>query len=408
MCTWPEYLERAAAARAERQMQRQRREVDAVDGARYALAGASSLVAFGSNDYLALSHHPALRQALAEAAWRWGTGSGASHLLGGHTRAHAELETRLAQWQAAYIPQVRALYFGTGYLANLALMTALGPAEATLVADKRIHASLVDGARLAAGVLRIYPHADYAAAERLLARAQTPLRLLVTDSVFSMDGDLADLPRLLALAERFDALLVVDDAHGFGLLGAQGRGALEHFALRSPRLVYMATLGKAAGVAGAVVCARAQIIDHLVNTGRAYIYTTASPPALAQALQTSLDLIEGDYGQQARVRLRALAQQLQQALQPVAARAGWTLPVRKGAIHPLIVGDNATALRLAAGLEARGLWLPAVRPPTVAAGTARLRISLSAAHHPADVQRLAEALADLVACGDAFSSAPRP
>lgn len=355
-----------------------------------------ALLAFCSNDYLGLAGHPALRQAMAEAALQWGAGSGASHLLSGHLQPHAALEEALAAWLAPHVPQARVLTFSTGYMANLALLTALGDAQASIHADKLNHASLVDGALLAKAPLQRYTHGRLDVLAEQLARSPAPVQLIVTDAVFSMDGDLADLPALLALAERHDAWLIVDDAHGFGVLGAQGRGTLSHFGLRSERFVYMGTLGKAAGVAGAFVAAHPTLIEWLVQSARSHIYTTAAPPALSQALLTSLALIGGDEGEQRRERLRRLGALLRERLARLIAanpQRGWTLPDSHTAIQPLIVGDNGSALRLAAFLEAEGLWVPAIRPPTVPAGTARLRITLSAAHEEHDVLRLVDALA---------------
>ncbi|WP_294770543.1 8-amino-7-oxononanoate synthase [uncultured Rhodoferax sp.] len=357
---------------------------------------ARELLAFCSNDYLGLANHPALAAALAEGARRYGAGSGASHLVSGHSRAHAALESTLADWMAPQIPNAQALYFCTGYMANLALLTALAGEGAALFADKLNHASLVDGALLAKAPLQRYAHRNLTVLERQLRQSDAAIKLIVTDAVFSMDGDLADLPAMLALAERHDAWLVVDDAHGVGVLGPQGQGSLAHFGLRSERLICMGTLGKAAGVGGAFVAAHPTIIDWLVQTARPYIYTTAAPPAIAHALGASLALIAGDEGTRRRAQLQQRINQLRSEISKmIAARADltWALADSDTAIQPLIVGDNAAALALSAALEAQGLWVPAIRPPTVPVGTARLRITLSAAHTAADVQRLVEALA---------------
>ena len=354
------------------------------------------LLAFCSNDYLGLANHPVLTAALAEGAQRYGAGSGASHLISGHSLAHATLEDELAAWLAPCIPNAQAAYFCTGFMANLALLTALGDASATIFADKLNHASLVDGALLAKAPLQRYAHKNLAVLERQLAACATPIKLIVTDAVFSMDGDLADLPALLALAERFDAWLIVDDAHGFGVLGAQGRGSLAHFNLHSERLIYMGTLGKAVGVGGAFVAAHPAVIDWLVQTARPYIYTTAAPPAVAHAVSASLRLIAGTEGDERRARLQTLIELLRARLAEVIAEQpalGWRLTDSATAIQPLIVGDNAAALALAAALDAQGLWVPAIRPPTVPVGTARLRITLSAAHSEDDVLELVAALA---------------
>lgn len=356
---------------------------------------ARNLLAFCSNDYLGFANHPSVIEALAEGARRYGAGSGASHLINGHSHAHAILEDELAVWMAPCIPQAQALSFCTGYMANLALLTALGDANATLFCDDLNHASLIDGARLAKAQVQRYAHCDLAMLEGRLNRSTTPVKLIVTDAVFSMDGDLANLPELLALAERFDAFLVVDDAHGFGVLGPRGQGSLSHFGLCSERLVYVGTLGKAAGVGGAFVAAHATVIDWLVQTARPYVYTTASPPSLAHALRESLRLIGGGDGDQRRTRLLQLIRSLRTQLAALIAShpsLGWRLAASDTAIQPLIVGDNTTALALAAALDAQGLWVPAIRPPTVPVGTARLRITLSAAHTESDVQRLVDGL----------------
>ena len=362
------------------------------------------MLAFCSNDYLGLANHPALIEALAEGARRYGAGSGASHLISGHSRAHAALEDELGEWYAPHVPQARALSFSTGYMANLSLLGALasltGEGRATILADKLNHASLVDGALLSRAPLRRYPHRDLASLALQLERCDTPLKLIVSDTVFSMDGDLAPLPELVALAERHDAWLILDDAHGFGVLGAGGRGALEHFGLRSERLICMGTLGKAAGLAGAFVVAHPTIIEWLVQAARSYIYTTAAPPMMAHALRTSLRLIAGSEGVRRRARLLMLVRLLRERLSAlIAARPGlgWRLAESATAIQPLIVGDNAAALRLSAALDEQGLWVPAIRPPTVPLGTARLRITLSAAHDEADVQRLIAALTEAAA-----------
>lgn len=363
-------------------------------------AAPRSLLAFCSNDYLGLANDPALIEAWAEGARLYGVGSGASHLISGHSRAHALLEDDLAEMLSPHLPEVRALSFGTGYLANLALLTTLGDEHTSIYSDVLNHASLFDGARLAKASAYTYPHHDLAGLERRLAACRTPRKLIVTDGVFSMDGDLARLPELLALAERFDAWIVVDDAHGFGVLGEQGRGVLSHFGLRSERLICMGTLGKAAGVGGAFVAAHRTVIDWLVQSARAYIYTTAAPPAMAHTLRASLRLIRSAEGDRRRQHLGELIGALRSGL-PAAlgvvpgapAASGWHLADTLTAIQPLIVGGSAEALAAAAALESQGLWVPAIRPPTVPAGSARLRITLSAAHSAADVDRLLAALA---------------
>lgn len=356
------------------------------------------LLTFCSNDYLGLANHPAIAEAMAEGAHLYGSGSGASHLISGHGIAHERLEDRLAEWLQTCIPQARAITFCTGFMANLALLTALGDGQATILADKLNHASLIDGALLAKAPMQRYAHNQLAVLEKQLAQCQTPIKLIVTDGVFSMDGDLAHLPDMLALAERYDAWLVVDDAHGFGVLGPQGEGSLAHFGLSSERFIYMGTLGKAAGVSGAFVAAHPTIIDWLVQSARSYIYTTASSPAQAHAVMASLSLISAEEGRLRRTQLQQRIAQWREGIANLIERSpqlGWSLMPSITAIQPLVVGDNHTALKLSQQLETLGFWVPAIRPPTVPKGTARLRISVSAAHTAADIDLLISALKEL-------------
>jgi 8-amino-7-oxononanoate synthase len=351
------------------------------------------MLAFCSNDYLGLASHPRVIEALREGATRYGAGSGASHLVSGHSRAHAELEERLAQFMSPQIHDARALYFCTGYMANLAMLSALGGAGTALFSESLNHASLIDGARLSRSDVQIYPHGDVTQLAALLQASTATTKLVVTDSVFSMDGDLAPLPELLKLCEQHGAWLIVDDAHGFGVLGRNGRGALEHFDLSSPNLVYMGTLGKAAGVAGAFVAAHVSVIEWLVQRARPYIYTTAAPPAIAHALLTSLDIIDSVEGMARRAQLQRLIKQLHDALH----LRRWQLLPSDTAIQPVQIGANEDAMRAAAALYEKGFWVPAIRPPTVPAGTARLRVTLSAAHTDDDVARLIRAIQSLEA-----------
>jgi 8-amino-7-oxononanoate synthase len=346
------------------------------------------LLAFCSNDYLGLASHPAIVAALQEGAARYGAGSGASHLISGHSIAHAKVEDELAAFMAPHLEAPRALLFSTGYMANLAVLSALGGKDAELFSEELNHASLIDGARLSRATVRVYPHGDLDALEALLKASRAQNRIVVTDSVFSMDGDIAPLPQLLALCERHGAWLVVDDAHGFGMLGAHGRGALEHFNLRSPQLVYMGTLGKAAGVSGAFVAAHDTVIEWLVQRARPYIYTTASPPALAHALSASLALIAGEEGARRRAHLNQLVTGFRAALR----LKRWQLMPSDTAIQPVCIGASSTALAASAALQRGGFWVPAIRPPTVPRDTARLRVTFSAAHALEDMQGLANAL----------------
>ena len=386
-------VQRKLAALEEQSLTRRRRVADTPCAPRQTVDG-RPMLAFCSNDYLGLASHPRVVEALREGASRYGAGSGASHLISGHSRAHALLEERLAAFVAPHLEEARALYFSTGYMANLAVLTALGSeSDAMIFSEALNHASLIDGARLARAHVAVYPHGDVDALAAQLEASSAATKIVVTDSVFSMDGDLAPLPALLALCERHGAWLVVDDAHGFGVLGEHGRGALEHFALRSPNLVYVGTLGKAAGVSGAFIAAHAGVIELMVQRARPYIYTTASPPAIAHALLASLDIIEGEEGAGLRARLAALVGQLDAALR----LTRWQRPVSHTPIQPIVIGANDEALRVAASLHAQGLWVPAIRPPTVPAHTARLRVTLSAAHTAEQVARLAGAINELEA-----------
>jgi len=366
-----------------------RRRVLASPCGRLATVDGRELLNFASNDYLGLAGNGEIARAMADGATQWGAGSGASHLVSGHLEPHEQLETEIA----ALTGFARALTFSTGYLANLAVTPTLAGRGAAVFADKLNHASLIDAMQLAkangADVQR-YPHNDLATLERQLVASTAPTKVIVTDAVFSMDGDLAPLPQLLQLAERFEAWLVIDDAHGFGVLGARGRGSLAYFALpASPRILLMGTLGKAAGVGGAFVAGSATAIEYLLQKGRSYIFTTAAPPAIACALRRSLQIIADGDG------LRAALFANIARLRDGAAGLPWRLLPSATAIQPLIVGDNAAAVALSTALWERGLWAPAIRPPTVPAGTARLRLSISAAHTAADIDRLLAALKEL-------------
>ena len=367
---------------------RRRRVLESPCG-RIAAVDGREMLNFASNDYLGLAGNREIAQAMADGTMQWGAGSGASHLVSGHLAPHEQLEQEIA----AFTGFPRALTFSTGYLANLAVTPTLAGRGAAVFADKLNHASLIDAVQLAkangADVQR-YPHNDMAALEKMLAASSATTKVIVSDAVFSMDGDLAPLPLLFALAERHDAWLVIDDAHGFGVLGPHGRGSLTHFNLpAAPRILLMGTLGKAAGVGGAFVAGSEIAIEYLLQKGRSYIFTTAAPPAVACALSKSLELISN--GDALRTSLMARIAQLRDGL----AGLKWVLLPSLTAIQPLIVGDNEAALALSGALWERGLWVPAIRPPTVPKGTARLRISVSAAHTEADIAQLIGALKEL-------------
>ncbi len=382
-----EVFEAAVASLDERQQRRHRRVVVPREGATLQADG-RALLSFAGNDYLGLARHPALVEAAQRAARQYGVGATASPVVCGHSPAHAALEEEVAR----FVGMPRALYFYAGYAANSGAIPALVERGDAVISDALNHACLIDGARLSRAALAIYPHNDLAGLERALQAARgARRRLVVADAVFSMDGDLAPLPEMLALCERHDAWLYVDDAHGFGVLGEGGRGSLSHWGLATPaqhasRLIYMATLGKAAGVAGAFVAGAPAVVEWLMQRSRTFFFATGAPPMVAEALRTSLRLIEAEGWR--RDRLGALRAQLAEGL----ADLSWQALPSACAIQPLLLGDNATALAVMAALEDQGLWVPAIRPPTVAEGTARLRISLSALHSPADIVRLCTAL----------------
>ncbi len=376
-------LAQAHAQRAHDGLLRQLRNVEQADGARIVIAG-RSLLNFASNDYLGLAQHPVLREALTRSAARWGVGATASHLLGGHREEHARLEEKLAPWTG----RERALLFSTGYMANLGAIGALLQHGDVCVQDKLNHASLLDAARLSGATIRRYRHTDIDSARQQLETQSDAAALLTTDGVFSMDGDIAPLRELAALCKTQHATLLVDDAHGIGVLGSDGAGCLAEAGLgQADAPVLMATLGKALGVAGAFVAGSAALIDGLVQFARAHTYTTAMPPALAAAASAAVELAQTESWR--REKLRSLITQLRAG----AGELGLSLLESRTPIQPLLVGSSEEALRIAQQMETAGFYIPAIRPPTVPAGSARLRITLSAAHEPSDVERLLDALA---------------
>jgi 8-amino-7-oxononanoate synthase len=375
-----------------KQLRRTRREVIPRDHASMLVDG-KRMLAFCSNDYLGLARHKGLIDAAYIGLMDFGVGSGASPLVSGHSVANAQLERELA----AFVGLPRALYFYAGYATNVGIIPALIGEGDALFSDALNHACLIDGARLSRGQIHRYPHGDLQALEHQLAQSTCRRKLVISDAVFSMDGDIADISGLLRLCVRYDALLLIDDAHGFGVLGPQGRGTLAAFGLTgasaSRRIVYMATLGKAAGVAGAFVAGDEAIIEWLLQKTRSYIFATAAPPMLACALRASLRIVEHE--EERRTRLRQRITELRFGLAQIAEAAGWKLGPSQTPIQPLVIGGNEQALRVMDGLRDRGLWVPAIRPPTVPEGTARLRIAVSAAHSKHDVQRLVQALDDV-------------
>lgn len=376
-------------AELERSDLRRRRLVrESPQGPRIVVDG-QEVLAFCSNDYLGLANHPRIVKAAIEAASRHGVGEGASHLLSGHSTVHERLESKLAE----FMQMPRALLFSTGYQANIGAVTALAGPEDAIFSDALNHASLIDGVRLSRARVVRYPHADLGFLSAALAESDARTKLIVTDGVFSMDGDVAPLPAMLDLCERHDAWLLVDDAHGFGVMGPEGRGSPAHFGLRSPRIVYVGTLGKAAGVAGAFVAGAAEMVETLLQRARTYIYTTAAPAMLAAAVEASLELIREDEWR--REHLRNLIAVLRRELRESES----ALAPSESPIQPLILGGNSEAVRASATLRERGILVPAIRPPTVPEGTARLRISLSAVHSEEEVVRLAAALREVCPSG---------
>ena len=374
-------LQQGLAALKADHLERRRRLLDGAQGAHITIDG-QRVVSFCSNDYLGLAADPALVAAAHAALDQCGVGAGAAHLITGHHRYHHDFETAFAR----FVGKPAALLFSTGYLANLAVLTALVGRHGEVFADKLNHASLVDAAQLSGARFTRYRHNDLAQLEGQLAASSAQDKLIVSDLVFSMDGDLAPVDALLDLAERFDAWLYLDDAHGFGVLN-DGRGGLTERARASDRVIYLATLGKAAGVAGAAVAAHQSVIDWLIQKARPYIYTTASPPLLAACLLESLRQIES--GEARRERLHRHIAQLRTGL--TGLKCGTLMP-SSTPIQPLLIGANADAVRLSQALLQRGLLVPAIRTPTVPLNTARLRITLSAAHSADDVAQLVEAL----------------
>ena len=341
------------------------------------------LVNLASNDYLGLASHPRLRDAVIDAATRYGTGAGSSRLVGGHLEVHERVERRFAAFKHAQA----ALLTPTGYAANFAAITALAEAGDAILLDKLCHASLIDAARLSGARVRVYPHGNLQKLQRLLDRYRSARRrLIVTDAVFSMDGDCADLPALCELRDRYGAILVVDEAHATGVLGPTGAGLAEGQGVAGRVDVTISTAGKALGSLGGVVTGDRVVIDTLINSARSFIYTTALPPQQAAAIEAALDVIESE--PQRRQRLSQVVSQTRRMLR----EAGWAVAEDPTPIIPLVVGDNESAVALAAKLEARGFLVPAIRPPSVPPGSARLRLSLRSDLTDEDVRGLIAAI----------------
>lgn len=372
------------ATRRARGLYRERLTLASAQGV-HIRVGDETLLSFCSNDYLGLANDPRVVAAFCAGAERYGAGAGASHLISGHNIAHQALEDELAD----FVGSPRALLFSTGYMANLGVVTALSDRHSIVFEDKLNHASLIDAARLTQAKVKRYPHADMERLTTMLANSAVP-GVIASDAVFSMDGDLAPLQRLLPLARAHKAWLLVDDAHGIGVLGPGGRGSLAHLdiATQAP-VILMGTLGKAFGVFGAFVAGDEPLIETLIQHARTYIYTTALPPAVAEAARASLQIVRSEEWR--RERLQSLVDRFVEQ----ATQMGLSLTGARTPIQPVILGSPEAAVAASRTLRAQGILVPAIRPPTVAPGTSRLRITFSAAHEPAHVDRLLQALAPL-------------
>ena len=372
---------------ARRSLLRRLRTIDSAPGAEVEMDGRRILL-FSSNNYLDLAAHPTVTEAAIAAIRRYGVGAGASRLVSGSLRPHHELEERLAAFK-----RVEAvLVFSTGYQANLGLIPTLAEGRDAIYADRLCHASLIDACRLCKASLRIYRHRDHAHLTRLLQRGR-PSRpaLVVTDGVFSMDGDLAPLPELFKTTQQAGATLVVDDAHGTGVMGPEGRGTVEHFGMEGAPLVHMGTLSKALGGMGGFVAGSRDLIEYLVNRARPFIYTTALPPAMAAAATAALDVIAAE--PERRARLWSLRDRLHEGIRQI----GFDTLESRSPIIPLLVGDADLALSLSNRLLAHGVYAPAIRPPTVPDGTSRIRMSVTAGHTEAQIDHVLETLKTIVA-----------
>jgi 8-amino-7-oxononanoate synthase len=395
MATLLQRLDSRLAQRRAAELYRSRRTLQSPQQVRPAVDG-RELLSFCSNDYLGLANHPAVIASFHAGLDQWGAGSGASHLVSGHSLPHHTLEEELA----AFTGRSRALVFSSGYMANVGILTALLEKQDSVFEDRLNHASLLDGALFSGAHFKRYPHLDAARLEALLeADASEGLPFIVTDGVFSMDGDIAPLAQLIDIARRHSAVLMMDDAHGFGVLGSSGGGVTQQaveggVVVNETNLpILVGTFGKAFGTAGAFVAGSETLIESLIQFCRPYIYTTALPPAVAAATRTSLALVQREGWR--REHLQALVQRFRKGCREL----GYTLTDSNTPIQGLLLGEAATALAASRALEASGILVTAIRPPTVPAGSARLRLTFSATHRESDVDTLLDALAGLQAAG---------
>ncbi len=379
----PDWIDRALLERQHSNLMRKTVVLDGVQTP-HSLIDGKPYTVFSSNDYLGLASHPRLIKALKQSVNKCGVGSGASHLVTGHTSSHKMLEDEIAQW----LGYERVMLFSAGYMANLGVVTALGHSTRDVIGDKLNHASLIDGAKLSDSTLRRYVHNDVTSCERLLKKTSSG-SLLVTDGVFSMDGDIAPLAELSLLSQQYHALMMVDDAHGLGCIGHSGKGSMEVEGLSSEDVpLLMGTFGKAIGTAGAFVATSNTMADYLTQFARPYIYTTAMSPVMARVTCESLRLLQSSEGDELRGRLMENIEYFQGKMQMFP----FDLMPSSTAIQPILVGESAIALAMSEKLKQKGVWCTAIRPPTVPAGLSRLRITLSASHSFNDIDLLVDAL----------------
>ena len=356
--------------------------MDSPCGPVMSLNGTHTLL-FASNDYLGLANHAHLKQAAVKAIEQFGVGGGASRLISGTLTPHDHLERALAR----FFQTEAALILSSGYATNTGTIPCLIPPEGRIFADRLCHASLIDGCRLSRAKLRVFHHNDMGHLKTLLMKhpANCPA-LIVTEGVFSMDGDLAPLPDLTRLAEEFDATLLVDDAHGTGVMGDTGRGTIEHWGVKSHKLIHMGTLSKALGTTGGFIAGTKEFIAHLINTSRSFMFSTAPPPSMAAAAQTALHLIQEEPSR--RTTLWQNREHMHQGLQSM----GYPMTETQSPILPIIVQDPQLAKKMSLGLQERGIYIPAIRPPTVPTGTSRLRVTVTASHSLEQIDRALKAI----------------
>lgn len=381
---WDVRLSEALATRREQNRYRQRRVLQTAQGSRVAADG-EQMLAFCSNDYLALANHPRIVEAFQSAAARFGVGSGASHLVCGHSELHHELEERLA----AATGRDRAVLISTGYMANFGVVNALVDANSSVFMDRLNHASLLDGGFICRGIMHRFPHNDVAALAEQLAACEQDYKLIAVDGIYSMDGDMAPLPEMACLARDHGAALMVDDAHGFGWLGETGAGVCEHFGLGQDEVpILMGTLGKALGCFGAFVAGSEELVEYLIQFCRPYVFTTALPPAVAAATCAALDVIR-DEPERRRNLVRLISHFR-------AAAKERNIPIMDShtPIQPLVIGGESRTMAIAAFLKERGIWVGAIRPPTVPEASSRLRISINAEHSEAEINYLLDSVAE--------------